>query len=51
MITRTWKNSQHDIYNSFAENTNESIVWSDDNTFVPDSRFSFKRDMKDDFIV
>jgi len=51
MITRTSKNTQHDIYNSFISTPSETIKWSDWNEFIPDPNYTFKKDIKDDFIV
>jgi hypothetical protein len=51
IITRRWKNAEHDIYNSFIKDAKENIRWSDLVEYVPDPNYTFKKDIKDDFIV
>jgi hypothetical protein len=51
MITRKSKGTPHEIYNNFVNPPMESFRWSDSIEFIPTKEFSFKKDMKDDFIV
>ena len=51
IITRISKGTPHDVYNSFITKPYEDIRWSDWNDFIPDERWTFKKSMKDDFIV
>jgi 6-phosphogluconolactonase/glucosamine-6-phosphate isomerase/deaminase len=51
IITRISKGTPHDVYNSFITKPYEDIRWSDWNDFIPDERWTFKKSIKDDFIV
>jgi len=51
LISRKWKGTEHDIYNYFIDSPHETIIWSDRHEFEPDKRYSFNKDIKNDFIV
>ena len=51
LITRTSKGSEHELYNNFMNPPLESTNWSDVGVFEPVKEFTFKKDIKDDFIV
>jgi hypothetical protein len=51
LITRKSKGTPHEIYNNFVNPPTESFRWSDSIDFSPSKDFSFKKDIKDDFIV
>jgi hypothetical protein len=51
IITRVWKGTPHDIYNYFIETPYEDFKWSDWTDYIPDPNYSFKKDIKGDFIV
>ena len=51
LITRTSKGSEHELYNNFMNPPLESTNWSDVGLFEPVKEFTFKKDIKDDFIV
>ena len=51
MITRIWKGGTHDIYNYFIDNPIEDIKWSDEQLFKPAANYTFKKEIRDDFIV
>ena len=51
LITRKSKGTPHEIYNNFVNPPTESIRWSDSIEFNPLKEYSFKKDIKDDFIV
>lgn len=51
MITRKSKRTPHEIYNKFVNPPEEVLLWSDCITFVPESKYTFNKEMKDDFIV
>lgn len=50
-ITRKSKGTPNEIYNNFMLEPVESFRWSDSIEFIPDSNGSFKKEIKDDFIV
>jgi hypothetical protein len=50
-ITRISKGTPNDLYNYFIQNPQEYIVNSDWIKFEPDPQYSFKKEIKDDFIV
>jgi hypothetical protein len=51
IITRISKGTPHDKYNFFITDLYEKIYWSDENTFLPEPSATFKKEMKDEFIV
>jgi len=51
MISRKSKGTKHEIYNHFVNPPYESFTSSDSIQFTPKKEYSFKKDMKDDFIV
>ena len=51
MITRIWKGGTNDIYNYFIDNPIEDIKWSDEQLFKPAANYTFKKEIRDDFIV
>lgn len=51
IITRKSKNIPYEIYNRFVKNAEETIVYSDYRQYIPHKDYSFKKDIKDDFIV
>ena len=51
LITRKSKGTPHEIYNNFVNPPMESVRLSDSIEFIPIKEYTFKKDMKDDFIV